>query len=148
MDFKNILGEKTGYYGKVEFHPHHMAHIASAYYPSGFQDSLLMSNDGVGERMCSMLAAGNSGTVKILHPGNPWPNSLGLVYSSITFFLGWKPMYDEGITMGLAPLGDSSETIMVDGVEKTYLDVFRDIIKTRDNFDIEVNTDWISFHEV
>lgn len=148
QEFKDTLGAKTGYYGKVEFHPHHMAHIASAYYPSGFQDSLLMSNDGVGERMCSMFAAGDSGTIKVLHPGNPWPNSLGLVYSSITFFLGWKPMYDEGIIMGLAPLGDSSEKVTVDGVETTYLDVFREIIKTGNDLEVKVNTDWVSFHEV
>lgn len=148
QEFKDTLGAKTGYYGKVEFHPHHMAHIASAYYPSGFQNSLLMSNDGVGERMCSMFAAGDDGAIKILHPGNPWPNSLGLVYSSITFFLGWKPMYDEGIVMGLAPLGDSSEKVTVDGVETTYLDVFRQIIKTGNDLEIKVNTDWVSFHEV
>lgn len=148
QEFKDTLGAKTGYYGKVEFHPHHMAHIASAYYPSGFQESLLMSNDGVGERMCSMFAAGNHGSIKVLHDGNPWPNSLGLVYSSITFFLGWKPMYDEGIVMGLAPLGNSSEKIIVDGKETTYLDVFREIIKTGKGLDIKVDTDWISFHEV
>ncbi len=147
-DFRDMLGAKTGYYGKVEFHPHHMAHIASAYYPSGFQDSLLMSNDGVGERMCSMFAAGNGGEIEVLHPGNPWPNSLGLVYSSITFFLGWKPMYDEGIVMGLAPLGDSSEKVKVGGVETTYLDIFREIIKTGDDLEVKVNTDWVSFHEV
>ncbi len=118
--FKEALYVCTGYKGDVEFHPHHLAHIASAYYPSGFRDSLLMSNDGVGERMCSMFAAGKGGNIKVLHPGNPWPNSLGLIYSSMTFFLGWKPMYDEGIVMGLAPLGDSSKTIVVEGKETTF----------------------------
>jgi len=146
--FKEVLYTCTGYEGDVEFHPHHLAHIASAYYPSGFQDSLLMSNDGVGERMCSMFASGEDGNIKVLHPGNPWPNSLGLVYSSVTFFLGWKPMYDEGIVMGLAPLGNSSETVLVDGKETTFLDVFRKIIKVENDFDIKVNTDWVSFHEV
>ena len=146
--FKETLYVCTGYKGDVEFHPHHLAHIASAYYPSGFRDSLLMSNDGVGERMCSMFAAGKGGNIKVLHPGNPWPNSLGLIYSSMTFFLGWKPMYDEGIVMGLAPLGDSSKTIVVEGKETTFLDVFRDIVKVENDFDIIVNTDWVSFHEV
>lgn len=146
--FKETLYVCTGYKGDVEFHPHHLAHIASAYYPSGFRDSLLMSNDGVGERMCSMFASGEGGNIKVLHPGNPWPNSLGLVYSSVTFFLGWKPMYDEGIIMGLAPLGDSSKSIMVDGNETTFLEVFRDIIKVENDFDVIVNTDWVSFHEI
>ena len=57
-------------------------------------------------------------------------------------------MYDEGIIMGLAPLGDSSEAIMVDGKEMTFLEVFRDIIKVENDFDVIVNTDWVSFHEI
>lgn len=147
-EFIEELKSHTGYTGKVEFHPHHLAHVASAYYPSGFKNSLLMSNDGVGERMCSMFAMGLSGDIKVLHDGNPWPNSLGLVYSSITYYLGWKPSYDEGIVMGLAPLGNSSEKLIVDGNELTYLELFRDIIKLENDFDVKINTDWIAFHEV
>lgn len=147
-EFIEELRSQTGYVGEVEFHPHHLAHIASAYYPSGFKNSLLMSNDGVGERMCSMFALGLSGDIKIVHSGNPWPNSLGLVYSSITYYLGWKPSYDEGIVMGLAPLGDSSEKLTVDNREITYLELFRDIIKLENDFDVKINTDWIAFHEV
>lgn len=147
-EFREKLLHETGYNGKVEFHAHHLAHIASAYYPSGFENSLLMSNDGVGERMCSMFASGESGEITTLHEGNPWPNSLGLVYSSITFFLGWKPMYDEGIIMGLAPLGDSSKLIETDIGARSYLDIFRDIITLEGDFDIKINTDWVSFHEV
>ena len=147
-EFRKKLKQEIGYSGKVEFHPHHLAHVASAYYPSGFNSSLLMSNDGVGERMCSMFASGDNGSIKVLHKGNPWPNSLGLVYSSITYFLGWKPMYDEGIVMGLAPLGDSSSKIEVDGQLKTYLDIFREIVTIENDFDVKVNTDWVSFHEI
>jgi len=146
--FIEELAKQTGYKGAVEFHPHHLAHIASAYYPSGFENSLLMSNDGVGERMCSMFAAGTSGDIKVLHQGNPWPNSLGLVYSSITYYLGWKPSYDEGIVMGLAPLGDSSAKIKIEGQELTYLELFRDIIQLENDFDVKINTDWVAFHEV
>lgn len=147
-EFIEELRSQTGYNGEVEFHPHHLAHIASAYYPSGFKNSLLMSNDGVGERVCSMFALGTSGDIKIVHTGNPWPNSLGLVYSSITYYLGWKPSYDEGIVMGLAPLGNSSEKLTVDDKEITYLELFRDIIKLDNDFDVKINTDWIAFHEV
>ena len=50
--------------------------------------------------------------------------------------------------MGLAPLGDSSSKIDVDGQLKTYLDVFREIIAIENDFDVKVNTDWVSFHEV
>lgn len=57
-------------------------------------------------------------------------------------------MYDEGIVMGLAPLGDSSELIEVSGKMMSYLDVFREIIKTKNDFDVVVDTDWVSFHEV
>jgi len=144
--FSSLLAEKTGYTGPVDFHEHHLCHLASAYYPSGFKDALLMSNDGVGEVLCSMYGQGAGGDIEVLFRENEWPNSLGLLYSTITFYLGWTPMYDEGIVMGLAPLGDSSAT--VPNTDQTYLEIFRDIIGTSNDYGATINTDWVSFHEV
>ena len=127
-DYKAILKEKLGYEGKIKFHPHHMCHIASAYYPSGFENALLISNDGIGEIDCSLMASGKEGAIKVLDPGNRWPNSLGLVYSAVTVYLGWKPHYDEGIVMGLAPYGDDSK--IVPGTNRTYKEIFEEVRKT------------------
>ncbi|HAT63038.1 MAG TPA: carbamoyl transferase, partial [Flavobacteriaceae bacterium] len=144
-EFTVTLLEKNGYSGPVDFHEHHICHLASTYYPSGFQDALLMSNDGVGEILCSMLAKGSEGTIEPLFAENDWPDSLGLLYSAVTFYLGWKPMYDEGITMGLAPLGDSSK--FVPNSDKTYLEVFREIIVPSNKYGVKINTEWIAFHQ-
>jgi len=145
-EFSALLEEKTCYTGQVDFHQHHLTHLASAYYPSGFSEALLMSNDGVGEIVCSMYGSGRDGKIKILSTENEWPNSLGLLYSAVTFYLGWQPMYDEGIVMGLAPLGDSSE--LVPDTDRSYLDFFREIIFSSSDYGVTINTDWISFHAV
>lgn len=144
--YKNILKKNFNYEGRVDFHEHHLCHLASAYYPSGFSKSLLMSNDGIGETLCSMFGSGENGKIKKLVEKNHFPNSLGLIYAAVTFYLGWRPNYDEGIVMGLAPLGDSSKTI--EGTNHTYLEIFRDIIQTTGDYEIEINKQWISYHKV
>ena len=65
--------------------------------------------------------------ISIIHKENKYPNSLGLIYAAVTFFLGWKINYDEGIIMGLAPYGNPKQKIP--GFKKTYIEVFRDIIQ-------------------
>jgi len=142
--FKEVLTEHTGYTGPVDFYEHHICHLASAYYPSGFENALLMSNDGVGEVLCSLYGAGERGKITPIFSENKWPHSLGLLYSAVTFYLGWKPMYDEGITMGLAPLGDSSK--LIDGTNKSYLEVFREIIEPSNTYGVKINLEWVAFH--
>ena len=83
IEYRELIREKLGYTGKVEFNLHHLCHVASAYYPSGFDNALLVSNDGIGEIDCSLIASGVDGNIKILHTGNRWPNSIGL-FTSIT----------------------------------------------------------------
>ena len=145
-DYKAILKEKLGYEVKIKFHPHHMCHIASAYYPSGFENALLISNDGIGEIDCSLMASGKEGAIKVLDPGNRWPNSLGLVYSAVTVYLGWKPHYDEGIVMGLAPYGDDSK--IVPGTNRTYKEIFEEVVFEVSDYQYEVNPYWVAFHRV
>ena len=141
-EYIKILKEQIGYDGDVDFNHHHLCHVASSYYPSGFDAALLYSNDGIGETHCSMMAMAVDGEIKVIHRGNPWPNSLGLFYSAITFYLGWKPMCDEGIVMGLAPLGNSRE--IIPNTNKRYIDIFRDMVHVN-GYDIEINKKWFSF---
>lgn len=83
-DFREVLEKETGYQGPVDFHEHHVCHLASAYYPSGFLDALLMSNDGVGEILCSLYGKGVYGGIQPVFAENEWPHSLGLLYSAVT----------------------------------------------------------------
>ena len=131
---------------KIEFNNHHLCHLASAYFPSGFQKALVVSYDGLGESESGAFAIGNKGKIKVLNYKNLYPNSLGLLYSAITFYLGWKPFCDEGIIMGLAPYGNSQAKIK--GTNKTYYDLFKDIICLNKNnpLQYEINKKWIAYH--
>ena len=146
IEFKSLVKDELGYEGNVRFNLHHMCHVASAYYPSGFDEALLISNDGIGEIDCSLIATGRGGKIDILHPGNRWPNSIGLFYTAITAYLGWKPHYDEGIVMGLAPYGDDTE--IIPGSNRTYREIFEEIIFEIGDYEYEVNPYWVVFHRL
>jgi carbamoyltransferase len=141
-----IIREETGFDGPVNLFRHHKSHLASAYYPSGFEDALLLSYDGMGEIETGMIGRGIGGKIEILDDNVWYPHSLGLFYSAITYFLGWKHHSDEGIIMGLAPFGDYDARIPDDG--RTYLEVFEEIIEVTGSYSYEINLDWIAYHQM
>jgi carbamoyltransferase len=84
---------------------HHLAHAASAFYPSGFEESLILTIDGSGEIESSMLAIGGpEGITELDHV--PLPTSLGTLYLALTVYLGFRGLGDEFKVMGLAAYGD------------------------------------------
>lgn len=145
-DIAATIRDTLNFSGKITTHLHHLTHLASAYYPSGFNDALLMSHDGVGEICCSLLATAKDGDITIKHHGNPWPESLGLLYAAVTQYLGWRYASDEGIVMGLAPLGD--DTQQVESGAGSYRDFFQEIVYAVNDFEYEINKDWIAFHKM
>ena len=84
-----------------------------------------------------MVGIGDKNSIKIVNNENHYPNSLGMIYEAVTFYLGWKPKCDEGIIMGLAPYGNPREKIP--GRKFSYLDIFRKIIKKKNNLGFEIN---------
>ena len=114
-----------------KFYPHHLCHAASAHYVSGFEDSVIIVNDGVGEVASSTLYyIGESGEFKELE-NVELPNTLGGLYASITEFLGFRAYMDEGKTMGLAAYGKPNPEIQ---------EVFDDLAKNVENsFQYKVN---------
>ena len=146
FDLEDFVRSQLKFSGKITSHLHHLCHLASCYYPSGFDESLVISHDGVGEVDCSLLATASNGNISIFHHGNQWPNSLGLLYAAITEYLGWKYSSDEGIVMGLAPFGDDMQ--IVKSGEQTYKEIFQKIIYPIDDFDYEIDKTWIAFHEI
>ena len=85
LDLENKVRDKLNFKGEIVTFHHHLCHIASAYYPSGFNKSLVLSLDGVGQFETGMLASANNGKIKINKFNANYPHSLGLLYSAITF---------------------------------------------------------------
>jgi carbamoyltransferase len=146
-NIEKIIREKTLFKKKIEYKNHHLCHLASAFYPSGFEKSLITSYDGIGEINSALFALGKKDKIKILHEQNVFPNSLGLIYSAVTHFLGWRHHCDEGIIMGLAPFGDPFSKVPKSKLR--YIDYFRKIIflEKKDKLSFIVNKDWISYHQ-
>ena len=143
-NYKKIIREKLNYNGKINNYRHHLCHVASAYYASGFNKALCLSIDGFGEYETGIIASAEKGDIKVLHDKNVYPHSLGLTYSAITDFLGWKHHCDEGIIMGLAPFGNSKN--IIPKTKKSYISIFREIIIEKKDFNYEVNSKYIDYY--
>lgn len=89
---------------KLLFPEHHLSHAASAYYPSSFNESAIITVDGVGEWATASICYGNGNSIKILKELH-FPDSLGLLYSAFTYYLGFRVNSGEYKLMGLAPYG-------------------------------------------
>ena len=89
---------------KIYFSEHHYSHAASAFYPSPFRDAVVLTLDGVGEWATTTLAKGEDRSLEILKEIY-FPHSIGLLYSSFTYYTGFKVNSGEYKVMGLAPYG-------------------------------------------
>jgi carbamoyltransferase len=90
---------------KLLFTEHHLAHAASAFYPSPFDEALVLTLDGVGEWCTTSAGLGRGEDLKI-HRELHFPHSLGLLYSAFTYYTGFKVNSGEYKVMGLAPYGE------------------------------------------
>ena len=143
-DLENFIKKKLGYNGTFNYYKHHLNHLSSCYFPSNFKKSLVVSFDGVGEGETGYIAVGKKNKFKIIHDKNVFPNSLGLLYAAVTSYLGWRYASDEGIIMALASYGNPKKKIPKKN--KTYIQVFREIISSENNLDLNINKNWISYH--
>jgi carbamoyltransferase len=90
---------------RLLFSEHHFSHAASAYYPSPFDEAVVLTMDGVGEWATTTVAHGRDEKLEI-HKEIHFPHSLGLLYSAFTYYLGFKVNSGEYKVMGLAPYGE------------------------------------------
>jgi carbamoyltransferase len=90
--------------GKLLFSEHHLSHAASAFYPSPFESAAVLTLDGVGEWSTTSLSIGKRSKLTIIKEIK-FPHSLGLLYSSFTYFSGFRVNSGEYKLMGLAPYG-------------------------------------------
>ena len=101
---KRALGS-LGRAGTVLVAEHHMTHAASAFYPSPFDSAAILTMDGVGEWATTSLGVGRDNRIDILSEIE-YPHSLGLLYSAVTYYCGFKVNSGEYKLMGLAPYGE------------------------------------------
>ncbi len=90
---------------RLMFSEHHLSHAASAFFPSPFEESAVLTMDGVGEWTTTSLAMGRGNTLDIQREIH-FPHSLGLLYSAFTYYTGFKVNSGEYKVMGLAPYGE------------------------------------------
>jgi carbamoyltransferase len=90
---------------KVMFGDHHESHAASAFYPSPFEEAAIITVDGVGEWATASLGRGRGANLELARELR-FPDSLGLLYSALTYFTGFKVNSGEYKVMGLAPYGE------------------------------------------
>ena len=131
---------------KIMFSEHHLSHAASAFYPSPFNKSIVLTADGVGEWATTTVAIGDENKIQIVKEIR-FPHSLGLLYSAFTYYTGFKVNEGEYKLMGLAPYGepiyvnkilDNLVDVKSDGsfrLNQTYFDYSTNLTMTNKNFD-------------
>lgn len=110
---------ELGYDGKLIFPEHHQSHAASAFFPSPFNESAILTMDGVGEWTTTSLAYGHDNKFEILAEQH-FPHSLGLLYSAFTYYTGFKVNSGEYKLMGLAPYG---KPVYYDSILENLIDL-------------------------
>ena len=134
INVKKLLIEKFKLNKKVKFHyiEHHLAHIASGFYPSGFKDASGLSIDGSGDFVTLAISECKNNKINITKKTN-FPNSLGIFYHAMTQFLGFKNYGDEYKVMGLAAYG-----------KPKYFDKIKDNLFINSNKAFELNLDYFN----
>ena len=107
---------------KIYFSDHHLSHAASAFFPSPFEEAIVLTADGVGEWATTTVAIGKGNNLEIKKEIH-FPHSLGLLYSAFTYYTGFKVNSGEYKLMGLAPYGTP---IYEDKIKTNLIDIKED----------------------
>ncbi len=102
------IAHQAGFHppGGVHLYDHHLCHAASAYHTSGWDQALVITADGLGDGLCLAVFRAEAGALERL-AAMPFPHSYGLLYATLTGFLGFQPFRHEGKLMGLAARGEA-----------------------------------------
>ncbi|HKR06002.1 MAG TPA: carbamoyltransferase [Bacteroidia bacterium] len=136
--------KKAGEYNtkklKLLFPEHHLSHAASAFYPSPFENAAILTIDGVGEFATASICYGEGKDITI-HKELKFPHSLGLLYSSFTYFLGFKVNSGEYKLMGLAPYGNPGS----EEVKKFVSIIKRELIEIKEDGSLWLNQKYFNY---
>ncbi len=122
------------------FPEHHLSHAASAYYPSPFEKAAILTIDGVGEWATTTIGMGEKNKIKIIHELS-FPHSLGLLYSTFTYYCGFRVNSGEYKLMGLAPYGNMSSK----RVEKYKKIIFDQLLDLREDGSLLLNMEYFNY---
>lgn len=104
-ELTKAMGEDCGWSDKLLFSEHHLSHAASAFFPSPFDRAAVLTMDGVGEWTTTSLAVGRGHELSVYKEIH-FPHSIGLLYSAMTYYTGFRVNSGEYKVMGLAPYGE------------------------------------------
>jgi len=133
--FPLVLKREIGFEGEVHFIKHHLSHAASSFLVSPFDEAAILTADGVGEWATTTYGKGKDRRIQILKEMR-YPDSLGLLYSAITSYLGFRANRGEGKTMGLASYG-----------QPRYLQKLNEIIRVKSDGSIKLDKRYFAFNK-
>lgn len=128
------IKEELTYSKKISFVKHHLSHAASSFFLSGFDDAAILTVDGVGEYATATFGHAKGIDIDIMKEIS-YPHSLGLLYSIVTAYLGFRVFSGEGKVMALAEFGNP-----------IYLDKFREVIEIKNDGSFYLDTNFFSFN--
>lgn len=139
LELKNI-GEVDYKKTKLLFTEHHLSHAASAFYSTNFTEAAILTIDGVGEWSTASICYGENENISVIKEMH-FPNSVGLLYSAFTYYLGFKVNSGEYKLMGLAPYGNkNSEEV------KSYINSIKnEIVTIYDDGSIQLNQKYFNY---
>ena len=109
---EELIGKHLGWRKEVSFVPHHISHAAAAFYPSPFSKAAVLVVDGVGEWACTSIGKADENGITLLKEIS-YPDSLGILYSGFTQYVGFEVNTGEYKMMGLAPYGQPLYTNII-----------------------------------
>lgn len=128
------IKDKLGYEGKILYVPHHLSHAASAFYVSPFEDAAIITADAVGEYDTLVVGIGHGEQIS-LDKKLTYPNSIGLLYTAISTYLGFKANTGEGKVMAFAALG-----------KPNYREEFEQLVEVKEDGSFNLNPAYFSFN--
>ena len=130
----DIMKSLDGFKGEIVFPEHHLSHASYSFFTSPFDETAILTTDGVGEWSTTSIGRGENNSVELLQDIR-WPHSLGLFYSAFTYFLGFQVNEGEYKLMGLASYGKP----------KYYDLILENLIDVKDDGSIHLNMDYFAF---
>ena len=144
---KKNIKEAIEEFGKINwkttpllFSKHHLSHAASTFYPSNFSEAAILTIDGVGEWATASISVGKENKIQALKELQ-FPNSLGLLYSAFTYFLGFKVNSGEYKLMGLAPYAVNNSAL----VEEYFEKLVTEVVTVHGDGSITLNTKYFAY---
>jgi len=131
---EQISERLPGYRGEILFSEHHLSHAASAFYCSPFEEAAIITIDGVGESETTAIGFGGGQNINLEYTIK-FPHSIGLLYSALTGYLGFKVNDGEWKVMGLAPYG-----------QPKYVEQFKKLVTMKSDGSFHLNLKYFAHH--